>query len=165
MDDNNKGHKIKFSTVLINSVRLVSLVRCCFRAFSLSLDNNNKHKDFVYQTNLIRLLSSFPVRTFLVCFARGQCTMSVDLDNSWSPTTSTDSQNEEISDFSLPDEEEKGPQEQVRICQYAHRVVDFSSQYGSDTSISYTAYNIIGRQSKYPDYGDFPETFAMVSKF
>lgn len=100
-----------------------------------------------------------------MCSARGQCTMSVDLDNSWSPTTSTDSQNEEISDFSLPDEEEKGPQEQVRICQYAHRVVDFSSQYGSDTSISYTAYNIIGRQSKYPDYGDFPETFAMVSKF
>lgn len=85
--------------------------------------------------------------------------MSVDLDNSWSPTTSTDN-TDEISNFS---EEESGQQEQVRICQYGYRVLDFSSQYGSDTSISYTAYNIIGRQSKYPDYGDFPETFAMVS--
>lgn len=53
--------------------------------------------------------------------------------------------------------------EEVIINQYAQKVIDFSSQYGSDTSISYTAYNITGRPSKFPDYGDFPETFAMVS--
>lgn len=51
----------------------------------------------------------------------------------------------------------------VTINQYAQDVVDFSSQYGSDTSISYTAYNVTGKPSKYPDYGDFPETFAFVS--
>lgn len=51
----------------------------------------------------------------------------------------------------------------VTINQYAQDVVDFSSQYGSDTSISYTAFNVTGKPSKYPDYGDFPETFAFVS--
>lgn len=49
-----------------------------------------------------------------------------------------------------------------RIEQYAHSVLDFSSQYGIDLSISYTAPNITGRPSKYPEYGDFPQTFAMV---
>lgn len=51
------------------------------------------------------------------------------------------------------------------ISQFASRVLEFSSQYGSDNSISYTACNITGRPSKYPNYGDFPETFAMVSDF
>lgn len=51
----------------------------------------------------------------------------------------------------------------ISINQYAQDVIDFSSQYGSDYSISYTALNITGRPSKYPDYGDFPETFAMVN--
>lgn len=50
-----------------------------------------------------------------------------------------------------------------RLEQYAHSVLDFSSQYGIDLSISYTAPNITGRPSKYPEYGDFPQTFAMVS--
>lgn len=76
------------------------------------------------------------------------------------------------------------------ISQFASRVLEFSSQYGSDNSISYTACNITGRPSKFPvsfqpqipierqslccsnemfffsfcqNYGDFPETFAMVS--
>ncbi|XP_061397926.1 F-box/LRR-repeat protein 4-like [Musca vetustissima] len=48
-----------------------------------------------------------------------------------------------------------------RLEQYAHSVLDFSSQYGIDLSISYTAPNITGRPSKYPEYGDFPQTFAM----
>lgn len=51
------------------------------------------------------------------------------------------------------------------ISQFASRVLEFSTQYGSDNSISYTACNITGRPSKYPNYGDFPETFAMVCKF
>uniref|UniRef100_A0A8D8XHW1 F-box/LRR-repeat protein 4 n=1 Tax=Cacopsylla melanoneura TaxID=428564 RepID=A0A8D8XHW1_9HEMI len=45
--------------------------------------------------------------------------------------------------------------------QYVQDVLDFSSQYGSDISISYTAYNILGKPSKYPDYGDFPQTFVV----
>lgn len=50
----------------------------------------------------------------------------------------------------------------IVIKQFAADVVDFSSQYGNDFSISYTAYNITGKPSKYPDYGDFPESYAMV---
>lgn len=52
---------------------------------------------------------------------------------------------------------------EVVIVQFAQKVLDFSSQYGSDYSISYTACNIAGRPSKFPNYGDFPETFAMVN--
>ena len=51
---------------------------------------------------------------------------------------------------------------EYRVEQYAHSVLDFSSQYGIDLSISYTAPNITGRPSKYPEYGDSPQTFAMV---
>ncbi|TMW49956.1 hypothetical protein DOY81_004947 [Sarcophaga bullata] len=50
---------------------------------------------------------------------------------------------------------------EYRVEQYAHSVLDFSSQYGIDLSISYTAPNITGRPSKYPEYGDSPQTFAM----
>lgn len=49
------------------------------------------------------------------------------------------------------------------IRQFANDVRSFSSQYGSDISISYTAYNICGQPSKYPAYGDFPQTFVMVN--
>ncbi|XP_030382212.1 F-box/LRR-repeat protein 4 [Scaptodrosophila lebanonensis] len=45
--------------------------------------------------------------------------------------------------------------------QYVLGVLDFSSQYGIDYSISYTAANIIGRPTKFPAYGDYPETFTM----
>lgn len=48
------------------------------------------------------------------------------------------------------------------IEQYVSDVIDFSSQYGSDSSISFSASNIVDRPTKYPVYGDFPETFAMV---
>lgn len=52
-------------------------------------------------------------------------------------------------------------EEDLIIEQYVQDALDFSSQYGSDISISYTAYNISGRPSKYPDYGDFPQAFVM----
>lgn len=52
-----------------------------------------------------------------------------------------------------------------RIEQLVQGVLDFSSQYGSDSSISFTAHNITGAPSKFPEYGDFPETFAMVNTF
>lgn len=87
--------------------------------------------------------------------------MASDQDN-WSPTSTSSQSSNELSDFSISDENST-KEENVRICQYVHRVIDYSSQYGSDTSISYTAFNIVGRQSQYPDYGDFPETFAMVN--
>lgn len=50
----------------------------------------------------------------------------------------------------------------VFIEQFVKDVCDFSSQYGSNISISYTAYNIAGNPSKFPDYGDFPQAFVMV---
>lgn len=56
----------------------------------------------------------------------------------------------------------KGVDDELIIEQYVQDALDFSSQYGSDISISYTAYNISGRPSKYPDYGDFPQAFVMV---
>ncbi|KOX72873.1 F-box/LRR-repeat protein 4 [Melipona quadrifasciata] len=49
----------------------------------------------------------------------------------------------------------------VFIEQFVKDVCDFSSQYGSNISISYTAYNIAGNPSKFPDYGDFPQAFVM----
>lgn len=58
-------------------------------------------------------------------------------------------------------QEDSMPLKPIKVVQYAQNVLDYSSQYGSDFSISYTAYNITGRPSKFPDYGDFPETFAM----
>ncbi|CAK9798352.1 F-box/LRR-repeat protein 4 [Anthophora plagiata] len=56
----------------------------------------------------------------------------------------------------------KGKEETVVfIEQFVKHVCDFSSQYGSNISISYTAYNIAGNPSKFPDYGDFPQAFVM----
>ncbi|EFN63767.1 F-box/LRR-repeat protein 4 [Camponotus floridanus] len=47
------------------------------------------------------------------------------------------------------------------IEQFVDNVYSFSSQYGNNISISYTAPNIIGPPSKFPEYGDFPQAFAM----
>ncbi|XP_053610124.1 F-box/LRR-repeat protein 4 isoform X2 [Plodia interpunctella] len=47
------------------------------------------------------------------------------------------------------------------IEQFVLDVEDFSSQYGSEISISYTAFNIRGPPSNYPDYGDYPQAFVM----
>lgn len=49
----------------------------------------------------------------------------------------------------------------IIVEQYANQVLDFSSQYGSDTTFSYTAANCLGRPVKFPAYGDFPPTFVM----
>lgn len=45
----------------------------------------------------------------------------------------------------------------------ALEVTDFSSQYGSETSISYTASNLAGRGNIYPNYGDFTQACVFVS--
>ncbi|XP_046813312.1 F-box/LRR-repeat protein 4 isoform X1 [Vespa velutina] len=49
----------------------------------------------------------------------------------------------------------------IFVEQFVKDVCDFSSQYGSNISISYTAYNVAGNPSKFPDYGDFPQAFVM----
>lgn len=51
------------------------------------------------------------------------------------------------------------------IEQFVDNVYSFSSQYGNNISISYTAPNIIGPPSKFPEYGDFPQAFAMACIF
>lgn len=49
------------------------------------------------------------------------------------------------------------------IEQFVQNVEDFSSQYGSEISVSYTAFNLRGPPSNFPDYGDYPQAFVMVS--
>ncbi|CAB3261282.1 unnamed protein product [Arctia plantaginis] len=51
--------------------------------------------------------------------------------------------------------------EQQIIEQFVHHVEDFSSQYGSEISVSYTAFNLRGPPSNFPDYGDYPQAFVM----
>lgn len=59
-------------------------------------------------------------------------------------------------------EEDKEPQ---IIEQFVQNVEDFSSQYGSEISVSYTAFNLRGPPSNFPDYGDYPQAFVMVSEY
>ena len=49
------------------------------------------------------------------------------------------------------------------IEQFGYAVVDFSSQYGSETSISYTTCNLAGAISIYPNYGDYTQACVFVS--
>lgn len=51
------------------------------------------------------------------------------------------------------------------ITQYAKDVTDFSSQYGSETSISYTASNLAQRDNIYPNYGDYTQACVFVSSY
>ena len=60
---------------------------------------------------------------------------------------------------SISDDENK---ENIIIQQFVSDVIDFSSQYGNDSSISYSAINITKKPSKFPCYGDFAETYQMV---
>ena len=53
-----------------------------------------------------------------------------------------------------------GAQTHTFVEQYAAQVLDFSSQYGSDTSFSYTAAMCLGNPKKFPAYGDFTQTFV-----
>jgi F-box and leucine-rich repeat protein 4 len=52
--------------------------------------------------------------------------------------------------------------EKYLIQQHAEDVIDFSSQYGSIDSISYTAQNLTGSSRVFPAYGDHAEAFSMV---
>ncbi len=59
--------------------------------------------------------------------------------------------------------EESEVHESQIIGQYADAVQAFSSQYGSETSISYTVPNLAGQSSVYPNYGDFTQACVFVS--
>ena len=48
------------------------------------------------------------------------------------------------------------------IQQYAKEVVNFSSQYGSENSISYAATNLAGKETVFPKYGDFTAACVLV---
>ncbi|XP_044272670.1 F-box/LRR-repeat protein 4-like isoform X2 [Tribolium madens] len=47
--------------------------------------------------------------------------------------------------------------------QYAEKVINFTSRYNISFSISYAPDNLVGKYSKYPSYGDFPETYSLRS--
>lgn len=64
-------------------------------------------------------------------------------------------------DDDCKDEENNG---QI-IEQFVQNVEDFSSQYGSEISVSYTAFNLRGPPSNFPDYGDYPQAFVMVNNY
>lgn len=59
---------------------------------------------------------------------------------------------------------EQKEDEELVLEQFVQSVDDFSSQYGSEISVSYTAFNLRGPPSNFPDYGDYPQAFVMVSK-
>ncbi|XP_048882454.1 F-box/LRR-repeat protein 4 isoform X2 [Brienomyrus brachyistius] len=46
----------------------------------------------------------------------------------------------------------------VEVKQYAKEVLDFSSHYGSENSMSYTMWNLAGLPNVYPSSGDFTQT-------
>nr|XP_971231.2 PREDICTED: F-box/LRR-repeat protein 4 [Tribolium castaneum] len=47
--------------------------------------------------------------------------------------------------------------------QYAEKVINFTSRYNISFSISYAPDNLVGKYTKYPSYGDFPETYSLRS--
>ena len=60
------------------------------------------------------------------------------------PPSSSDDENEADDDFTPL----------LLVEQYAHRVLDYSSQYGSPESYSYTARNALGVPKRFPAYGE-----------
>ncbi|KAL6034325.1 hypothetical protein STEG23_034945, partial [Scotinomys teguina] len=46
----------------------------------------------------------------------------------------------------------------AEVVQYAKEVVDFSSHYGSENSVSYTMWNLAGVPNVFPSSGDFTQT-------
>jgi len=47
--------------------------------------------------------------------------------------------------------------------QFAEKVINFSSEYGTPESTSYVAANLAGQPKIYSNYGDFQEAFVLVS--
>ncbi|XP_065339884.1 F-box/LRR-repeat protein 4 [Cloeon dipterum] len=61
----------------------------------------------------------------------------------------------------LQDKQDDENGDKYFIEQNAQDVVDFSSQYGSVDSISYTAHNLTGPSRVFPAYGDHAEAYSM----
>lgn len=51
---------------------------------------------------------------------------------------------------------------QQKVTQYVYNVLDFSSQYGRESSKSYSVINLISGPSVYPNYGDHMESCVLV---
>lgn len=51
-----------------------------------------------------------------------------------------------------------------KVEQFAQFVIEYSSKYNNSNSISYSPENMIGKPEKYPNYGDFHDTYMLVSK-
>ena len=51
----------------------------------------------------------------------------------------------------------------THVEQFASKVVNFSSQYGTAGTSSYTASNLASGLNVYPKYGDYTEAFVLVS--
>lgn len=81
-----------------------------------------------------------------------------DDTTSFQTTSDDDTFREEVQFNEFLEKEQKN----YTINEYISEVLEFSSQYGNDESISYTAINLSGKPSKYPEYGDFPESFMLV---
>ena len=76
---------------------------------------------------------------------------------------------EEEEEVDEEDEDEAGVDDELDVRhqhsgdgQWAATVVNFSTQYGTDGSNSYTARNIAGSLRIYPKYGDFVDAFVLV---
>ncbi|GBP53122.1 hypothetical protein EVAR_97126_1 [Eumeta japonica] len=61
--------------------------------------------------------------------------------------------------FRFSDENEDDEPEVIE--QFVQNIENFSSQYGSEISVSYTAFNLRGPPSNFPNYGDYPQAFVM----
>ncbi len=48
----------------------------------------------------------------------------------------------------------EGEEDALLVEQYATKLLDFSSQYGSEGSFSYAAVNCLGKPTKFPSYGE-----------
>ena len=61
----------------------------------------------------------------------------------------------------------QGASDKIRpavIKQFSEVVINFSSQYGSSKSQSYTAANLAGEPRIYDKYGDFQEALVLVRR-
>lgn len=46
---------------------------------------------------------------------------------------------------------------------YVESVLDYTSRYNNSRSIGYAPENLVGKELRYPSYGDFPDTYILVS--
>lgn len=76
-------------------------------------------------------------------------------------TFSSERRQDELLEFSDHSSGDDNTSVVVKIC--AQEVVDFSSQYGGETRLSYSAVNLAGKPNIYPNYGDFTQACVFVS--